>query len=216
MSDEVVEIDSTMATATNNEQNSPIDTRVDPPTSAKETETTPSNSATSTAVSSFWSGKPVNTVPNGKGKEKTVVDLVLGDSEELTDQSDDEDDPEDGEGRSEVSKDLKEEDDETEYREILRRKSQCQNCERDGRANCVLAPRIGRYPRCVRCRDKDWRCSFLPLKNGGQFNYLSIIPSKLPQLPVVSEYAPLHRKGHTKAHFAGTSPSTPSIAQSLK
>jgi len=181
MPDEVVEMGSTIATATNNEQGAPANSTVEQSSSRKEAETTPSNSATSTAVSSFWSGKTTKTSSSGKEKEKTVVDLVIGDSEELTDQSDDDDDVEDMEDRSQVFKDLKEEDDENEYQEILRRKSMCQNCERDGRANCALAPRIGRYPRCIRCRDKDWRCSFLPMKNG--------------------EYAPSHRKSHGKPHF---------------
>jgi hypothetical protein len=103
-------------------------------------------------------------------KQKSVVDLVIGDSDELTDQSDDDNDGPEEEGeRSGIPKDLKEEDDdESEYREILRRKTVCQNCERDGRTVCILAPRVGRYPRCIRCRDKDWRCSFLPSKNGGE------------------------------------------------
>jgi hypothetical protein len=167
MAEEGAAADVTITTATDIDSIPPANSN-DQPTSRKPSETTPSNSATSTAVSSFWSGKPSKSNSSSKEKQKSVVNLVIGDSDELTDQSDDNEDHADEEERSEVSKDLKEEDDENEYREILKKKSMCQNCERDGRTNCVLAPRIGRYPRCVRCRDKDWRCSFLPVKNGGE------------------------------------------------
>jgi hypothetical protein len=167
MGEETAAMGSTIALATNNDQTAPAN-EVDEQPPPKEKERTPSNSATSTAISSFWSAKATKPISFSQEKQKSVVNLVLGDSDELTDQSDDDVDPEDEEERSEVAKDLKEEDDENEYREILRRKSTCQNCERDGRPDCVLAPRIGRYPRCVRCRDKDWRCSFLPMKNGGE------------------------------------------------
>jgi hypothetical protein len=140
--------------------------------------------------SSFWAAKsttettPTKVIDVDEEKKKADAKLkakvvtILGDtSEELTEEEDEDDDDEVEEGGDEDGNEtdiplvqvvkVKSEAEDVELAEAEADSGKpCQNCARDEKS-CELAPRVGRYPRCKRCIDKDWRCSFIPVKNGG-------------------------------------------------